>query len=267
MKGICLFILLFSPLCATEYAPWFSPLWELQGRISYSYDKQHTVQSPKGNIRDHNNEYTIQSSLGVTPWPYWNAEIELYLTHTNRIPFSYEALFGTLRYQWLDDIRGDPIALVTGVTFSFPGNRYLHDYNFPYHGDINGELHFTVGKEWACEYEWWMRMWAFGGWGIANRGNGWLHGIGVIEFQPLPFQWGVYTEALCGLGSNDIIAADPFEGYASINHQNVDIGGYFSFPVNSYGMLTFQGWYNAYARNYIQHYWGLGLSLQIPFSL
>jgi len=247
LKWVFLFLGFISPLYATEYDPWFSPLWEIQGHFSSLYGRPKTVQSPKANFSAPSNNYSFQSSLGLTPWPYWNGEVELYLTRTSDIPFSYEAAVATVRYQWLDDIRGDPIALVTGVTLSFPGNRYLHNFAYAYHGEINTELHVTVGKEWACHNDWWMRAWALGGWGIANQGDGWVHGIAALEFQPTCFfQCGIFSETLYGFGANDIIADKPFEGYASIDHRTIDIGGYVSYRLGCLGTLSFLGWYKLY---------------------
>ncbi|MCH9626662.1 MAG: hypothetical protein S4CHLAM2_02880 [Chlamydiales bacterium] len=262
---VCL--LLTSSLYATQFKPWFSPLWEFQGRLSYLFDKERQVQSPLGNFNAPSNDYTFQFSLGLTPWPDWNAEVELFLTHTSDIPFSYLAALGTIRYQWLDDIRGDPISLVTGVTFSFPGSRELRDFSFPFHAEVNGEFHVTMGKEWSCHREWWLRVWALGGWGIANQGNGWLHGIGALSIKPSSLEWGVITEALVGLGPNNITPNVPFEGYASIDHRTVDLASYLSHHLGCWGTLRVMGWYNVYAHNFLENYWGVGATLLIPFSL
>lgn len=267
MKRLGFLLLLAFPLHATEYAPWFSPLWEFQGQLSYSYDHEENVQSPKGNFRALSNDHTLRSSLGVTPWPYWNVEVEFLFTKTSDIPFSYEAVYGTIRYQWLDDIRGDPIAFSTGITLSFPGKHYLHDFSFAYHGEINGELHATIGKEWTKGREWRTRGWVLGGWGIANRGNGWLHGIAVWEFNLKCFEWGIFTDALYGLGPNDIVPDEPFPGYASIGHRTIDVGSYLNFDLDCWGTLTLLGWYNAYALNFVLHSWGVAVNLLIPFSL
>ncbi|MCC5832954.1 MAG: hypothetical protein JJU12_07940 [Chlamydiales bacterium] len=267
MKKLLLLLLLTSSLHATEYAPWFSPLWEFQGQLSYLYDHRERIDSPKGDFRDLSNIHTLSRSLGVTVWPYWNVEIELFLSKTTQISFSYQAAYGTVRYQWLDDIRGDPFALATGMTFSFPGKRYLRDFSFPYHGEVNAELHAAFGKEWACGREWWTRGWILGGWGISNRGSGWLHGIAVWEYNPKCFGWGIFAEALYGLGGGDIIPGAPFPGYASIGYRTIDIGSYLNFELGRFGTLTFLGWYNAYARNYALHSLGFAVNLLIPFSL
>lgn len=262
MKSFFFFILLFPSLFATEYAPWFSPPWEFQARCSSFYQRESRVQTPKGSFHRRSNDSFTQFSLGITPWPYWNAEVELLLSRTDTIPFSYEAALATIRYQWLDDIVGDPCALASGITLAFPGNRYLHNFTFPYHGDINAEFHTTLGKEWRC-----WQAWVLGGFGIANRGNGWLHGILDVEFQQNCWTCGAFTEALFGLGPNDIIPSEPFPGYASIDHRNVDIGGFVRYQLGCLGTISILGWYNAYAHNFIENYWGIGATLHIPFGL
>src|ERR1700733_6783214 len=143
-----LLLLLFSQGFSTEYAPWFPTLFEFQGRASYLYEKVDKVDSPKGNFYAPSNNSSLQCSLDVTPWPYWSAEAEVYLTHTSDIAFAYEAALFTLPYAWLDDLY-DWAALVPGVTLSFPGERFLHQFSFAYHGNVNVEAHATLGKEWS----------------------------------------------------------------------------------------------------------------------
>lgn len=268
MKYIKLFCFLLTTCYATEYSPWFTPPFEFQGRSSFLFEHDPSVQSPRGSFKKIENEYTLQFSLGVTPWPNWNVETELFLTGTSNINFSYEAAYLTVRYSWLDDIYSDFISLVTGVTVTFPGKQFLKEFCFAYHGDINSEFHITIGKEWACKDDWLTRFWILGGYGIANKGNAWAHGLGVWEFKPFScIEVGAFSEGLYGFGNNDIIPNEPFEGYASINHQNIDIGGYLNYVIPYFGTLTVIGWYNVYARNFVENSWGAGVSFLFPFSI
>lgn len=261
-------LFLFSVGYATDYAPWFTPPFEFQGFGSYLFSHRERVQTPKGSFKNLSNDNTVQFSLGVTPWPYWNVETELYLTKTTNIPFSYQASLVTVRYAWLDDITGDLFSLVTGVTLSFPGDRYLRDFGFSYHGNINAEFHATVGKEWACQDVWITRLWFLGGLGQANRGSPWLHGLLVWDYAPLDcLQGGLFSDATYGLGNEDIIPNVPFEGYANINHQTVMMGGYLNYMINYVGALTLIGWVNLYSHNFVENYWGIQVSFLFPFSI
>ena len=258
-----LILLLFcSSLFATELDPWFSPLWEAQGRLAFWYKRDDAVQSPKGNFSNPCDTYTAFGSLGLTPWPYWNTEVELLLTRSHPIPFSYEASLLTIRYQWRDDIRGDPFALTTGVTLSLPAHRYLHNLCFLYHGEINAEGHLSVGKEWRR-----MRMWALCGYGIANRGSGWTHGRAALSFDCSCFEWGTYSELFIGLGQDDLNANTPFPGYASVAYRALNLASFLDIRLSYFGTLSFLGWVNVYAHNFVKNSWSARATLLIPFSL
>ena len=248
--------------------PWFAPLWEFQGRVGFYYDHEKRVQSPKGSFNELSNDYTAQFALAVTPWPYWNVRTDLFLTRATDIDFSYQVSFWGVRYLWLDDVEGDLFSLTTGVALFFPGNRYLRDFSFAYHGNANVEFHAAIGKEWARCDEWVTRIWALGGWGIANRGKPSISGRGGWEFNlSNDFECGIFSELLYGLGDNDIIPDVPFKGYGLINHQNVDIGGYLGYQIGYLGRLSVVGWYNVYAHNFVEHYFGIGATILVPFSL
>lgn len=261
--------IIYSTGHSTEVDPWLSPLWEFQWRTSLLYDHVSIVQTPKGSFKDVSNDYSTQFSLGVTPWPCWNIEAELYLTRTSDIDFSYEALYLTARYLWLDDLSGDLISLTTGLTCSLPGNPFLRDFSFPYHGHLNLEGHVAIGKEWSREKkEWSARLWAYGGVGITNRGTPWLSGTATWDLNLSDrLECGAFTFLLYGLGHNNIIPNIPFTGFALINHQNVDIGLYLNYDYGYLGTLTLIGWYNVHAHNFVENTVGIGASLLIPFSL
>ena len=267
-RFISLILIFFSSAYATEYEPWFTPPFEFQGRASYLYQRIDKVDSPLGNFQAPSTISTLHLSLGMTPWPSWNVETQLLLARSRTISFSYEAALITLRYAWLDAINGDFLSLVPGLTLAFPGGRYLHSFDFFYHGHVNSELHITLGKEWSYNDEWIFRFWTLGGLGLANRGSPWLHGLAKLSCHLRPsLSLGLFSEALHGLGSQDLIPGLPFKGYASINHLTIDLGGFVDYEIRYVGTLSLLGWYNIYARNSIVHYWGAGLSLLFPFSI
>jgi hypothetical protein len=108
-----LFLLLFLagvgyPGNATEYSPWFSPLFECDARFSYQYANIEKFNSHSSDFSVPSQHHTCHASVGITPWPYWNIEGELFLTHSSQVSCSYEASRLTLRYNWLDDGDGAP---------------------------------------------------------------------------------------------------------------------------------------------------------------
>lgn len=267
MKRIFLLLLLTPSLFANQFMnPWFSPLWEFESEMGYRYTEGKRVESPTGDFNVASVNHSVHMDLGLTFWPYWNGFVELRLTRTTQIPFAYEAALATLRYQWLDDIQGDLFALATGVTFSFPSSRYLHSFYFPYHGEVNGQLFATLGKEWARGCDWWMRGWILGGWGIANRGQSWLHSLATLEFRAHPFEWGFLAEGVMGMGPHNLTPTSHFKGYASVAHRSLDFGGFIRTELGYLGKCLIRGWYNVYAHNFVLHSWNLEASLEIPFS-
>lgn len=266
--NICGLLLLSVTVFATEYAPWFTTPLEFQGRLSYLYEHANSVQSPLGNFAESTRDSSALLGLAVTPWPYWNVEAELFLTHTSDIAFAYEAALLTVRYAWLDDITGDCFSLVTGATLSFPGTRFLHEFSFFYHGHANTEFHATMGKEWASEFERKACLWGLVGYGIAERGSPWLHGLGVFEMHPHHcIVLGIFAEALYGLGHNNITHSKPFSGYASIGHQSINLGSYLDYEIHYLGTLKLLGWYRPHAHNCVENAWGLSATFLFPFSI
>lgn len=253
---------------ATQYCPWFNPPFELDLRLSYLFTDITTIASKQGTFRAPSKHHTLHTSLAMTPWPYWNFEGELFLTHASEISPFYEASRITLRYNWLDDIEGDYLSLVTGVTATFPGSHFLHNVGFLYRAPVESEFHLTLGREWFCDNAWIFRLWGLGGYGVATRGSPWFHSLGWIEYKPHPhFELGVFTEGYWGLGQMDLLPLQPFPGYGSIQYKRVNIGGEICFEMEYLGDLMLLGWYNIYARECMRHDWGTKISLFMTFGL
>ncbi len=194
----------------------------------------HQVDTPQGSFPFKSNNATLATSLGLTFWPDWNAEIGLLLTKTSDIGFSYEAAYTTIRYQWMDDLVGDPLSLTTGITLSFPRTAFLHNFSYDYHGHFNAELHATFGKEWGCMGGPLLNAWGLAGVGIAEKGSPWLHGLAVCDFAFNPcLSVGCFLEGVFGLGHDNIIPSTFFPGYASIGHRSLDLGVFVETPLSA----------------------------------
>jgi hypothetical protein len=267
MRYISLLVL-FATAYATELAPWFTPPLEFQGRTTCLYQRVKSVHSPLGTFNAPSNNASMHLSLGLTPWPSWNMETELFLTHTSTVDLGFEAALFTLRHAWFDDIAGDAVSLVTGATLSFPSRPFLHNLSFPYHGHVNAEFHAALGKEWARCQDWIFHLWGLAGFGIANRGSPWLHSLAIMEGKTSArTTTGLFADAVFGLGKDDLLPQLPFLGYASIAHRNIDLGVFFTYCIPYFGTLSLLGWYSLHTHNFVQHYWGASLSLSAPFNL
>ena len=263
-------LFLFCTAFATNYAPWFGNVWEVEWGPRYIHYQGKKIDSPNGDFNSSGFKNIFANSLALTVWPRWNLEAELILNNSNDIDFAYEASFITGRYQWLDDLTGDPVSLTTGVTANFPGNRFMHDFHDFYVGDYNIELHLALGKELPyCSLETWKgRVWAYGAYGFANRGSCWARAIGAIDWRFIPCTYlRVFSDFLYGFGSDNLISKQDFTGYASVGYRSVDIGAKAGYHLTPYGTLALVGSYNLYARNFPIHSYTAMVELLIPFSL
>jgi hypothetical protein len=270
MKQLFLIFLCSLSLYATECGPWLPPLWEFESRIGYGYSHTERVQSPSGSFKYNNNYHEVYGSLGMTVWPETNIEAELSFVKSETLPFSYEVFACTARRLLLDELAGDWISATIGVTVALPSARILKDFNYAYHGYFNSELHLALGKEFChtCTMDWGWRLWGLIGMGIAERGSPWTHGLLVFD-QALSrkLRLSLLLESLFGLGNQNIEPLQPFEGYASIHHQTVDLAAALHYDIGIYATFSFLGYINLYAHNFTQHTFGCNATLLIPFGL
>lgn len=251
-----------------EVSPWLPPVFEFQSRSTYIYRRNREVTTPQENFHSFNDVHSLRSSLGLSFWPSWNAEAEIRLSHAKEIDFAFESGRLSLRHALLDDIIGDPVSLTIGISTYFAASRFLKNFAFPYHGNLNIELHAAIGKERSCGNDWSSRKFTYGAIGLANKGFPWLHFLSAYEKRfSLLSSGGLYVDALFGLGDKNICIDTSFNGYADINHRNINLGAYYTRQVGVLGSLTLGLWYMPYSRNFIQNEVGAIASFLIPFSL
>lgn len=262
-------LFLTAPLFALEMQPWFPPLWEFQGNIDYLYNYQDPIQTPLGNFNLSNPVNNAIFGLDLTFWPNWNGEIELLVgsNPASDVGFSYKATRVTGRYQWFEDSSGDLFSLTSGVTLFAVRSSFLTATSTWFHGNVNAEFHLALGKEFTRHYEWFSRLWGYVGYGIANRGNPWWHSVAALEIKPRDcLTVSTLMELVYGMGNHDINPIEPFPGYAGINHQSVNLGLSAEYKFFPWGNLSLNGWYNVHAFNFPEHFYGIGVTLLIPFS-
>lgn len=270
-RRLSAFFFLSFPIAlkATCFSPWFGNVFEFEARTTYGYDRIQKIQTPEGSFTNIRNNHHLDFSLALSPWPDWDIETELYFSHSPDIEFAYEAFLFTARYLLLDDVTGDPFSLAIGATCSVPGDRFMRDLGYVYHGHVNGEYHVSIGKECPnfCTGTWNSRYWALAGFGTSDKGSPWVHAIAEAEWNFGCPQMCIFSEFLAGLGHENIDPFTPFDGYATIAHRSLDIGGCISYMYPYLGSLTVEGFYNVYAHNFPEHFFGMRLTLLIPFSL
>jgi hypothetical protein len=267
----CLFFFLCLSLDqakGTEYAPWFHNLFEFKANIAYQYIEAEKVQSSEGDFDSpfpYDNAFLF--GLGISPFPRYDFQAELIFSNNTKIEYGYQAFLTTVRYLWLDDISGDPLSLATGITLSFPAERFLRNVNYFYHSHVNGEFHLSVGKEYPNDSltDWKRRWWVLAGIGIADQGTGWIHSMIEAAWNWYPrVNFGLFSELLFGLGNKSAFL--PFEGYKLVDYRVIDAGVSIEFSCLPKLIMAMEFAYRLYAKNAPEHSSFICLKLSSPFS-
>ncbi|EKE20462.1 MAG: hypothetical protein ACD_7C00569G0001 [uncultured bacterium] len=110
-----------------------------------------------------------------------------------------------------------------------------------YHGNVDFEGVFALGKEFSKAEYWRFRFWLYGSAGIANRGSPWVRGEAAIEGNLLEKKkWAVFLEAMQAFGREDKINVYDFYGYGSVRERNLDVGIRYGFRFSVWGTLSLE---------------------------
>ncbi len=240
LKKICLLLLGLLPvlLNATDFKPWYPRNLELQPQATYSYQSYQTVDTVHGFAhRPAYNDFLDLSLSGA--YSQYAIELETLLAATRHRSFGFADLRFTGRYQWLDDVIGDPCTLTTGLTLTQVFSQSRHDNSFFYHGGIEVEAHVAAGRELSCREFWQSRYWGVLGFGVADEGSPWVRANLSWEHN----WWDtmsatVFLESLWGFGGEGLHLNKHFHGYGPIHHQSIDLGFRYSYTLECGGVAT-----------------------------
>jgi hypothetical protein len=250
-----------------EVEPWLDVLGQFHFEAAYAYSRYNKVQGAHPGLKHPSNDQLLAFDLGVVPWPNWDADIDMEFAQTPRLAWGFRSVGGQVRYQWLDDIIGDPVSLTTGLNLRYASWRALSDVSCPYHSTWNAEFNASVGKEWEQMAYWVTRVFAFGGVGIANHGSPWLRGIAAVQAnQKDKHQYTVFAAGYFGFGRRQDIDIRHFHGYGSIHHQSVDLGIGYRYSFGIWGSLSLEYAYRVYAHAFPAHVNWFAISYRLPFS-
>lgn len=252
---------------ATDLKPWFPRYLEIQPRFTYLHQYYSKVDTNLGTQCkiSKNDFYTGSIELA-----YDNicGELETTVASTGGHHLAFDDVSGTFRYLLLDDVIGDPVSLVAGVTVTQVFSPALRDINTFYHGGIEAEFHLSIGKEVTSYNTWDSRTWGVAGLGIADHGSPWVHGELAWEKNWCERQhFRIFAEGIYGLGRHSLDLCIPFHGYGSIRHQSIDVGAlykYFFWDANS---LTLGYAYRVHSKNCPKNVSSIFVSYMHPFGL
>ncbi len=224
----CVFVTLLwlAPIAGwgTQVLPWYGDLFELQPRVSVYYQTYRDVSSGSDRIRHSSDDIFVDASVS-TALGYneaWAAEVEVIGAHTrHQRQFNFDNVRLTGRYLVWDDVAGDLLSLVIGVTGIQAVSLSVNDISSFHHGKLEGEAHLSFGREVACGENWVSRWWMLAAIGIADVGSAWWRGIATWEWRLRESHaLAVFGHYLEGLGGKRLHPHD-FHGYGSIAHSVV----------------------------------------------
>ncbi len=264
------FLLALAPLVgsALEVKPWLGNEWEFQFDTAYTYSRYPNVQDGHPALRSPSNDQLLTFDLGVVaPTPNWDFQLEAEIANTPRQSWGVRSGAVQARYQWLDDILGDPVSLTIGANLRVVAHHSLRDVSCPYHSYVNGEINGAVGKEWSKQAFWRWRAFAFAGVGMANRGSPWTRAlISFMGNQEDRHQYAVFAIGYWGFGTQREVMTRDFDGYGKIHHQSIDLGLGYRYLLDFWGSFTFSYAYRLYARSFPERVNFFTLAYELPFS-
>lgn len=234
----------------TQLKPWFDEAYVPVWRTVYAAQWYDRIDTGSGSVAKQGRNHLLGTSLSMAVRDDYAFEIELAASQSEIRNFSLESGKATGRIHLLNDIIGDPVSAVAGMTIVVPQRHALNDYNLLYHGLFECEWHLSIGREISCLADWVTRWWAVGRLGVADRGSPWLsarvawernfHNRAALE---------MFVEGYGGFGSHDLRPWQPFHGYGNIQYRGVDVGLNGRFYSTDYGVFNVGYCLRAYAHN------------------
>lgn len=269
-KFVCRLLALSSPSLAfaLQTQPWLGNQYEFDFESIFVYSRYHKVEGASKQLKSPSNDYDLFFDVGFTPYPTFDIRAEIEFAETPRQSFNWRSAAIQGRFQWLNDIAGDPISLTTGLNFRAVPHHSLRDVSCPYASYANYELTVSLGKEWSKQKMWTMRTYGYATVGIANHGSVWTQ-----ELVTWQFNW-QDTHALCvfavgdfGFGGKKHVNVHHFNGWGEFQHQSIDLGIAYRYQINIWGTLTLSYAHRVFAHHFPEHVNFFLLSYYLPFSL
>lgn len=255
-----------GPLLGTDLIPWTRVDLELYPKAEYQFEHYDRVDSSSHSEHHHDNANFVTLGIG-TSYSVWSGEIETTVANTRRTSFFLDNVSVTGRYQLLDDILGDPVSLIAGITLTRATDVALHDISCFHHGQNELEAHIAIGKERPCRATWTSRGWGAFVYGIGDHGSPWMRAICAWEKNfGETLHARVFVKGCYGFGGNSL-NPHHFRGYGPIRHRSVDLGARLLKISDCYGQFELEYAYRVYAVNFPKSASFLTLAYLYPFGL
>lgn len=263
---LCLCLLFPFFVQGTQLQPWLPRYLELQPKASYLYQAYNSVSTGERHRHRKDRDHFLNLSLS-TACAVYGIEVETDLGATRHRKFTFSDLALTGRYQFLDDVIGDPVSVIGGLTIAQVFRLARNDISNFYHGGIQGEAHVSVGKEWQCWNFWRSRLWGVGVFGVADIGSPWLRFDFGWEYNWWDInQIGLYLKSRGGFGGRDL-KIHHFSGYGPVAYRVIDISFEARHHFESGFIVGCGAGYRILAKNCPRCVCFLSANLLYPFGL
>lgn len=266
---IILCVTLFAGVIqAFETQPWMGNFLELRFIPSFTYRKYPSVNGAYNPTAYSSHDRFTNLNVEI-PLSSWDVEIGIEFADTTRQSLGTQSVGTQIRYQWLDDVVGASLSLVSGLNVRWVSKRSLQDVSCPYHAEWDFEITNAIGKEFDQLEKWLFRTYGFLGVGQANQGRPWVRGI--ISCEALfkeRHRLEILSEGYFGFGKTRRVNIDDFTGYANIFHQSIDIGASYYYKISRiWGEISIHYSYRVFAKDFPAHANTFMLAYNIPFSV
>lgn len=238
----------------TEYQPWLGNIYEFEERATLRYQRYSKLASGRHFKKYSSNDVFLNFSLlNTLPDPLVSGEIEFSQAKTRKQRGQLDFIKATGRYLLQDDVAGDPISAVLGLSYIQAFSNSLKDVSSFHHGLYNSELFVSIGKEHSQDANWDSRWWLMGALGIAEKGSPWcrLH-LNYEKRLREKHELKAFLNTLWGFGQRRL-RFDHFEGYGPVKHQSIDLGLKYAYLIQYFGHVSLEYTYRVYARNFPCH--------------
>ena len=263
-----LIIAIFLPLSCFSLTtkPWLADLFEADLTPGYTYRHYPNVQGATKPFAS--NDQILSLELGAALSTRFDLELELEVAHTTQQSWGMRSGAMQVRYLWLDDVAGDPVSFITGLSLRDVSKRNLRDVSCPYAARINGELFSAIGKEFSDVFNWNTRIYAWVAVGIANLGAWWTRQeISYENNWCNRYNLKLFLQGDFGFGNLRQVVVDHFDGWGKYHHQSVDLGICCRCQLDYYGTFSIRYAYRVFARTFPERVHCLTLLYCFPFSL
>lgn len=255
-------------LIATELQPWSGTQYDLDVRAASLLQQFQRLDAARGTVKRPEVDGFYYLSAHFVAKENVTAEVELSALDSRHRLFGLDALRLTGRYFWLNDVVGDSISLVTGLTVSKIFEAARANIATFDHGGIACEGHAAIGKELSCEQFWTSRAWGVFAVGIADAGWPWLRASLVWERNWWELhQLKIFAEGIRGFGNRRLHLHPSFQGYGAIHFQAIDVGMRYSFRMENNTLLSISYAYRVFGSNCPLNANFLKLEVCYPWSL